>query len=160
MIGLVAPVGTDVDFVEKTLRERLEQFNYALAVIRVSELIRNFVGLNTPLVEGPYYDRVLSYMDAGNQLRKDHEREDVLALAAVGEIHRARKRSEDGNGLPRSWTAYLVRSLKHPEEVRSLREVYGPGFFLIGVSSSNDARLVSKRAVHAGRSGIPQSGFS
>lgn len=150
VIGLVAPVGTDVDFVEKTLLERLEQFGYSFEPVRVSGLIREFKGLKRPLVESPYQDRVLSYMDAGNQLRKDHERGDVLALSAVGAIQQARRRRNAGDDGPSPKTAYVVRSLKHPDEVRTLREVYGAGFFVVGVSSSRDARrrvLVEQRGL-------------
>ena len=53
------------------------------------------------------------------------------------------KRAESGGELQRPlWcVAYFLRSLKHPEEVRTLREIYGGGFFLLGISSSRAARL-------------------
>ena len=37
-------------------------------------------------------------------------------------------------------TAHIVRSLKHPDEVRTLRRIYGPGFFLLGVVTSSAER--------------------
>ena len=36
--------------------------------------------------------------------------------------------------------AYIVNSLKHPEEVRRLSRVYTDGFYLIGVYSGKDTR--------------------
>lgn len=140
VIGLVAPVGTDAEFVQRTLRERLDHFGYSLECVRVSELIKEFHGLQTKLVEKPFYDRVVSYMDAGNQLRRNHQRGDVLALAAIGEVQRRRSKRTTDTGGPSAKTAYLVRSFKHPDEVHTFREVYGRGFFLIGVSSSKQAR--------------------
>lgn len=141
VFGIVAPVGTDVDFVEKTMRERLEHFSYTLETIRVSSLIKKFTGLQTNLVEQPLYDRVMSYMDGGNELRHRHDRGDVLALSAIGRIQQLRRDRNPDNEGPAPRTAFFLRSLKHPDEVQTLREVYGRGFFLIGVSSPRETRL-------------------
>lgn len=141
VIGIVAPVGTDVEFVDKTIAERLKHFNSQRLPIRVSGLIGEFEGLETQLCEEPVYERTVSYMDAGNELRKKSGRGDVLALAAVGKIRQERKRQTGDESAPSAYTAYVVRSLKHPDEVRTLREIYGRGFFLLGVAASNDARL-------------------
>lgn len=141
VFGIVAPVGTDVDFVAKTMRERLEHFNYTLEEIRVSSLIREFTGLRTTLVEQPFYERVTSYMDGGNELRARHNRGDVLALSAIGSIRQLRAKRNPDNEGPAPRTAYFLRSLKHPDEVQTLREVYGRGFFLVGVSSPRETRL-------------------
>lgn len=43
---------------------------------------------------------------------------------------------------PQSRTAYILNSLKHPAEAELLREVYGPGFFLVGVHTSLEDRLI------------------
>lgn len=90
-------------------------------------------------------------MDAGNQLRKDHERGDVFALSAVGAIQQARRRRNAGDDGPSPKTAYVVRSLKHPDEVRTLREVYGaaPGDLMTSVSSSTKLWLLAVLAVAA-----------
>src|SRR5690606_1325277 len=37
--------------------------------------------------------------------------------------------------------AHILRSLKHPEEVKALRRIYGHGFFLIGVCASEATRI-------------------
>src|SRR5690606_927454 len=50
-----------------------------------------------------------------------------------------RKRGKEPK--PNYGRAHLFHSLKHPDEVRLLREVYQQGFFLIGVSSSKAKRL-------------------
>ena len=39
-------------------------------------------------------------------------------------------------------TAHVVRSLKHPDEVRALRRIYGGGFYLIGISVEERQRRV------------------
>lgn len=48
---------------------------------------------------------------------------------------------EDESPKPRPRTAYIIKSLKHPDEVSFMRETYGDGFHLIGVTSSYERRL-------------------
>jgi deoxycytidylate deaminase len=135
VLGVVAPVGADVDYVERALTERLKHFKYALHSIRLSSLIALVEGGEVDPGGESYYDYVSSRMDAGNRLREKY-RSDVLALAAINAV-RLKRNGE----APRSFSAYFLRSLKHPDEVRTLREVYGPGFFLVGISSSKRRRL-------------------
>ena len=72
-------------------------------------------------------------MSAGNKARARAESDDILAVMAVNDIAASRK---DNQPLER--VAHVVRSLKTPEEVRLLRDVYRPGFFLIGIASDDD----------------------
>ncbi len=136
VFGIVAPVGTDVDFVERTLRDRLLHFHYSLETVRLSKLIAEF-SPTTKLETEPHHARIRSHMDAGDELRSSW-RPDVLAVAAVREVKRLR--GADARG-PKGFTAYFLRTLKHPDEVKTLREVYGRGFFLLGASASKELRL-------------------
>src|SRR5947199_10571263 len=78
-------------------------------------------------------------MDAGNAIRRLSANPAAVAAAAIAEIRGRRKRK--GNAPARR--AYILRSLKRPEEAQLLRRVYGPGFFLIGVSVNRPARVDS-----------------
>jgi len=72
----------------------------------------------------------------------------VLARVAAGMIanYREEHGEEPGIGdltetrspLPR--TAHIISTLKRPEEVNTLRRIYGSGFFLIGLSPSKEHR--------------------
>src|SRR5262249_44536926 len=73
-----------------------------------------------------------SFMDGGNRLREQSGAGEILALWAMTAIKR--KRPAERPVFRR--TAHILRSLKHRDEVRALRAVYGPGFFLIGLSAS------------------------
>ena len=131
LIGLVAPVGVDLDAIQSLLQSYLNQFGYKVETHRLSALINTIDGLTNEVTEDPPFDRVDSYMTAGNEARRLAGRGDILAAHAVYEIHGLRKKEAP---LPR--TAHLLRSLKHPDEVRLLRSVYGDGFFLLGIASS------------------------
>ncbi|MCT8354326.1 cytidine deaminase, partial [Photorhabdus kayaii] len=54
------------------------------------------------------------------------------ALAAAAKINKGRRKK---NTLPTPSVrkAYIINSLKHPDEVNALRDIYANGFFLIGV---------------------------
>jgi deoxycytidylate deaminase len=144
VIGFVAPLGVDLEGVERIIRDLLNQFGYESGIIRLSGFIKNLSGLNTVLDESSPGARISTYMSAGNEARKKfgqgrpERRGELLAAMAILEI--ARKR--DTNTTKKfSGCAYLLHSLKHPDEVRLLREVYQQGLFLIGVSSSKENRL-------------------
>ncbi len=129
VLGIVAPVGTNVGQLEEIIRERLALFGYATNVVRITDIIKRVEGLKTELKDSPPYERIRSYMDAGNEARRTSECGDFLALSAIYQI--ASKRKDQGSPLER--TAHLVRSLKHPGEVETLRKVYGRGAFVIAV---------------------------
>ena len=79
-------------------------------------------------------------MDAGNKVREVTKREDFLALAAVAEINALRPLI-NGRRTPRNRVAYILLSLKRPEEVTVLRDIYGPAFYLVGLYATEQERL-------------------
>lgn len=138
VLGLVAPVGTDLRDIITALQERLQLSKYESELIRLSTFLRLW-NLKTSLREEPEVERLQSYMDAGTEARAAFRRADILALAAVGRINQSRP---DANGATeKPATAHILLTLKHPDEVRTLRRIYGSGFFLIGVSSSKPDRI-------------------
>ncbi len=82
-------------------------------------------------------------MNAGDDLRRNSERGDAVALLAVSDIRDFR---ETKSGNPRqllSRQAYIFNSLKHPNEVGTLREIYREAFFLISIYSPKQERIVN-----------------
>lgn len=59
----------------------------------------------------------------------------MLALVASSAIAGSRH-EELGKRLPLKRTAHIIVSLKRPEEVETLRRLYGAGFYLVGIASS------------------------
>lgn len=137
VIGLVCPVGIDHKAVVETLSLTLEQFRYHANVIRISEL---FAALYEQLAQ-PWFPpesqsgQAIFKIEAGNNIRAWTGRNDALALGAAGHIAAGRTGRQP---LPR--TAHIISSLKRPEEVATLREIYGAGFFLIALSASRQQR--------------------
>ena len=136
MIGLVAPVGVDLDQVIIILTDYLKQFNYTTNQIVISSLIDKVAGLETKLCMEPEYDRINTYMSAGDEVREKTKRGYILAALAINTISFQRDADK-----PLPGTAHIFKSLKHPDEVHFLRDIYGEGFYLLSISSSRTNRL-------------------
>lgn len=138
VVGLVCAVGTDYTPVRSSIEGILSKFSYSSLTIKISNLIARLTG--KPLPAGSETQRIDSLMTAGNELCRQTKRKDVWALAAISEINANRAHDSSGpNAQPR--TAQIVLTLKRPEEVATLRKVYGDGFFLVGVFATETERL-------------------
>ena len=138
VIGLVGAVGTELSKVIEVLSDRLATFRYQTKQIHISsDIIPLLVDLEKNPEELDECDRINSLMTAGNKARQTSNDNSVLALGASAKI------SEDRPEDPpfRKRYAYIVNSLKHPEEVTKLRDIYSEGFFLVGVHSSELRRI-------------------
>jgi len=145
VIGLVAPVGVNLDDVQNRFTSYFNQFRYEVNYIHLSQVAKEFQGVAT----GPFTEenRLDTAMNVGNSLREANSRGDLFALLAINEIN---KKRTGGTPVPLERHAHIIRSLKHPDEVETLRQVYGAGFILIGISSSIDSRrkyLVDEKGV-------------
>jgi deoxycytidylate deaminase len=134
IIGIVAPVGSEKSIVIDELKDSLRSFGYESELIKLSQFLKEVELKETTLVDTPEFERVKSYMDAGNEVRETMDSKDALALFAVADIARMRPPENTKR-------AFIVDSLKHPAEVKTLRRVYGDGFFLLGVYSSREKRF-------------------
>ena len=149
VFALAGPVGADLQEVSRTLADALKQGDYAdVEEISVSALIGQIAakqsltradGMPIELLVEPEEKRIASHMDAGNAIRRLCASPTAVAALAIGDIRGRRKRA---GGKP-SRRAYIIRSLKRPEEVQLLRRVYGAGFFLIGVNVNRPTRVES-----------------
>jgi deoxycytidylate deaminase len=136
VFGLTYAVGTDYQPVQACIEKTLLSFGYKTSIIKVSELIAN--STDHPMQYGSELERISSLINAGNDGCRDTNRHDLWALAAIGKINSSReKQAAQGR------VAHIVLSLKRPQEVSTLRKVYGPGFFLIGVFATEKERLDS-----------------
>ena len=148
VIGLVAAVGTEVSLVVTSLEQELSRAGYNTVVIKVSsDVIPNLQNVDTS--GEAEYERIDRLMTAGNLARKAASarsgNEDVgnavLAYGAAAQIFAKRESDADGKYVPFTKTAFIIDSLKRPEEVETLRRIYPQGFILIGVDSARSRRF-------------------
>ena len=134
VIGLVSPVGTDIQRAMDTLKSELSQYGYEPYEVHVSELFPLLSGEDQQVdTHESEYKRIKRLIKQGNDLRREYDACDVLAFGVVSKIEAIRQEMLD---FPRR--AYIVNSLKRPEEVTLLRSIYGDGFYLISVLSDQE----------------------
>lgn len=132
VVGIVAAVGTPIDLAVDLTTQVLEGFGYSVEVLHLSNFLDRFKLENPPVPKGAtLVQRIDALMTRGTEAREVTGRDDILALAAIADIHNRR-----GQGKAvRARTAYVLRQLKHPAEIQLLRETYGEGFFALGFYS-------------------------
>ncbi len=141
VLGLVGAVGAQLDQTSQYLKNRLKDLGFHVHVIKVSkEVIPLFVD-TSHLPEDRGYERTSGLMQAGNDARMKANDDSVLALGVATRIHRLRPVDSENNPMPKPRTAYVVSSLKRPEEVKRLRNIYGNGFYLIAAHNDYEKRL-------------------
>lgn len=156
VIGLVGALGTDLAAVEDALKNALLRVSYSMKSVRVSALIDvAFQTGGLTLTSSPE-TKLDELMDKGDALREKAVHGGVTAALAISAISNERHDElDDRPELERAATATVVRQLKHPDEVRVLRSVYGPRFVLIGAWAPKAEReRATRRRLEQSRPGM------
>ena len=140
VIGLVGAVGSQMGSVEEALISVFNVLNYKCERIRLIELLHEIEKWRD-LPHNREDERIRTHMDAGDEFRRLVRSNDALAVLGVASIRRLREQVTKDQDKPRQRCAYLLRSLKHPEEVECLREIYGRAFILIAAYSPREERV-------------------
>jgi deoxycytidylate deaminase len=159
VFALVAPLGVDKDVVTKTLRQALITAGYKSRLVKISALLREYAKNIGAIDEAEPLERKRLLMNLGDQLRRGwdryndrkQQRGEFGAVLGISGIHQHRARLNKARGIkgteerpldviPVNSFAYIIDSLKHPDELDHLRRVYGPAFVSIGVYSPPDRR--------------------
>ena len=143
VIGLVGPVGTDLKTFEHLTETELTKYGYTPKFIKLSEYLESSEGVKESgekIDATTGFDRYWTLMNAGNNLRQV-KGNGFLGKIAAAKILENRTSDKEGNRLPMTGKVHIVHSIKHKREVEILREVYGGGFFLVGLSASRDDRI-------------------
>ncbi len=135
VIGLVAPIGADRDLAFRILRDCLRQYGYHCQLVKLSKIIEEVTRESTP--EEDQARRAAKLMDGGNRLRQDAG-DGILGLLACKTIKDSR---EDSGATPGEQKAFVIDSLKHPNEVHALRNTYPGGFYLLALQVNAERRL-------------------
>ncbi len=120
------------------LRRELMAVKYQARAIQLSQQIEKFFGSDHSQETEDI--RIFNLMDEGTRLRRDSGCGDAVAWLAIAEIRRIRSEELDASFES---NAFILRSLKHPKEVETLRNVYGKGFFVISVYSPREVRVTA-----------------
>lgn len=141
VLGLITTVGTDVDEVIKDIREQLALFRYEVEIVSVSKEIISQFETNGTKEWHTEFERISYFMDLGNKIRIGTGDNSILMKGVARQLYLKRELDVNGFAQPRKRVAYIIKSLKHPDEVDFMRNAYGDGFHLIGITSSYERRL-------------------
>jgi cytidine deaminase len=138
-IGIVSALGLSNREVMAALARALETVDYSVEEISAIDLVYALRKERPPA--GPRHERYHARMTAGNEFRRQLGANDAIARAAIVDIKdRRRQRMGDAEkAFPRC--AYVIRSLKTPEEVATLRRIYGSSFILLAAYMSRSNRV-------------------
>lgn len=153
VFALVYAAGTHIEPVIEFLSDQLSQkFHYTVREIRISKYIEE--RLEVSLAGVAEAERIETLIKKGNEICSSTRRKDFLALTAIAEIAEGRPSDQNDDPQPRPKSAYIIRSLKRPEEVNAFRRVYRPGFYLVGIFATEEERhayLVDDKGTDATR---------
>lgn len=162
VFGLVGPIGSDIEGVQKALCDALKEVDYQPYVITLSGRMADL------LIYKGEDDIDLSTLekkiDAGNRVRRAFKRKGILAVEAVRAIREFRKQEVKKRGYPlpthddtgeeinpsdnhASRTAYIIRQLKNEDERRLLVDIYGKQFIQVSIAQDHDGRLEKIRQI-------------
>ncbi|KGJ90416.1 anti-phage dCTP deaminase [Colwellia psychrerythraea] len=140
IIGLVAPIGVDLDLVNESIEIAVKHYGYEHKVIQLANLDKAING-EKELTSDTRQDLDYKNIEMGKLRKKSTGKlPDNLTSSSVY----ASLLVNFLKGNKKNKKVYIIDSLKRPEEVELLREIYGESFFLIGVTSSYEDRLLFK----------------
>lgn len=142
VFGLVGPLGTDLGAVAQSLGDALGHVRYASEVHRLSRLMHDLSGEPwRSLKDGPRDETINADMTAGNRLRQTLGRNDAMAMLGLIAMREVRQDRTGDPNQPVSQFAHILNSLKRPEEVKSLRRIYGPALVILAAYAPRHKRL-------------------
>jgi hypothetical protein len=92
VIGLVGPLGTNLDLVTSILQRELQNFGYGSRIIRLSALLGSISGLEATLSSSSEDRRIASHMKAGTEIRTRTRWGDIMAMLEIAKIRYERER--------------------------------------------------------------------
>ena len=144
IIGLTGAVGANFEAVKRILIDQLKQAGYEPQVIKISnDVIPGITDVSSECLDNPF-ERIRILMDAGNKCRRNAcqvSEDEGMAVLAYGAAAMIYGKREKGHPLFRQ--AFIIDSLKRPEEIDALRAIYPSGFILVGVHEEEKTRVVN-----------------
>lgn len=141
-VGLIAPLGVDLDDAMEVLKASFKGVGYETHEVRMSALLRGVPSIADTLPDPTATEdkRIEGYMDAADALRSRLGTGSILVHLAMAKL-RDWRTEKMGSVKPVPQTVVVFNSLKHPDEVRALRKIYGDAFFAISIFTPTKARI-------------------
>ncbi|KAB0267954.1 anti-phage dCTP deaminase [Microvirga brassicacearum] len=136
---LAGPIGVDLDETAEAIEQKLKLFGYDVENIHITKLI--------PLLDNKLarkfdtlFDRYDTLITRSNELRREYGDNSIMAMLSILKIREYRYRKHQDSDKALHKTAYIIRQLKRPEEIKLFREIYGKQVFQISIYSDHLVR--------------------
>ncbi|WP_025051926.1 anti-phage dCTP deaminase [Sulfitobacter noctilucae] len=146
VIGLVGPIGVDMDNVQEALFNALKHVNYDSHLVHITKLIDRY---RKESENGKLYSDLKEKISEANTFCKTANNGAALAGLAIKEIseyRRSKQKVASGGdedsvvpAIPKQ--AYIIRQLKRRDEVELLRTLYGDKFIQVSVFLEKESRI-------------------
>lgn len=139
-IGLIAPIGVDLEAVMAALKRALKAVTYKLNEVRLTDIFRensHWFDIKFSTEEEKYR----KYIAAGDDLCEETGRKDILALYGIAQLQKFSAR-KDNDPLPLE-VIHVFRQLKRVEEIKTLEEVFGRNVLYLSCYAPKKNRVAS-----------------
>lgn len=136
--GLIAPLGVDLDAVNAALTRALADVAYAVNQIKLTDIFRQYPHWYNVIFtnQTDRYERLIA---AGDALRKDSRRDDILALYSIARLEDYSDRAPN-KAVPQN-VVHIFRQIKRVEEINVYKEVFGRNIMFVSCYSSKKDRV-------------------
>jgi cytidine deaminase len=120
----------------------LDKSGYRNEILRLSKMMRDIPKPPWSLLQDKARDEEIEdHISAGNELRRVLGRNDAVALLGIGALGEYREETGAGRNSQLKAFAAIFHSLKKPEEIETLRGIYGPAFFVLAAHAPRSRRV-------------------
>lgn len=138
-LGIIAPIGIDVDEVVRVISEKATQISYKPNVIKLTDFLRAFG--RVPLSFDNEVERYKAYIIAGDKLCEDAKRGDILPLLGIASLLHTNRQVRIKQAQDRRLN--IFRQIKRLDEYRTLDRTYGKNILWIGCYAPKQTRVGS-----------------
>lgn len=136
-IGLIAPIGVNIDAVVGALSEALRAIYYDTNSIRLTDLINENKGRYDTDYKNEF-ERYEKFIKAGDLLCEHSDKNDLFALYGVGKLN---DKYRDRDKVLPSSIVHIFRQLKRTEEISTLRSVFGSNILMVACHAKRSSRV-------------------
>lgn len=145
VFAVVGYLGSGATHVTEQLLSELDRaYAYKVGKIKISDLIEpEAQQFGCTVSKTPKMNRTTDLQNAGDVLREKLGTSILagLAIERIGTLREELLRVPPAEGETPKPIAFVIDSLKHPDEAEALRDVYGSSFYLISIVSDWSTRL-------------------
>lgn len=136
-IGLIAPIGVNIDGVVAALADALRNISYDTNPIRLTDLIEEQSARYDTSYASPF-ERYQKFIRAGDELCEDAKQDDLFALYGVGRLNS--QFPDRAKNLPEN-VVHVFRQLKRVEEINTLKSVFGTNVLMVACHATRSSRI-------------------